>query len=82
MKIYRQAHFSDRLDIDRIVYMAKAKKRPSKSAKTAKKIVAESKLLAAGKVAREATAGQEFKSPEAAPKTSAAIKARPDKKRG
>jgi hypothetical protein len=62
--------------------MTKPKKRPSKTAKAAQKIVAESKLLAAGKTARESSAGQEFKSPEAAPKTSAAIKARPDKKRG
>ncbi|MEP7213048.1 MAG: hypothetical protein ABI791_08240 [Acidobacteriota bacterium] len=62
--------------------MPKPKKRPSKAAKTAQKIVSDSKLLAAGKTARESSAGQEFKSPEAAPKTSAAIKARPDKKRG
>lgn len=62
--------------------MAKAKKRPSKTARTAQKIVSESKLLAAGKTARDTSAGQEFKSTEPAPKTSGAIKARPDKKRG
>ena len=62
--------------------MAKPKKRPTKAAKAAQKIVAESKLLAAGKTAREASAGQEFKSSDPAPKTSTAIKPRPDKKRG
>jgi len=62
--------------------MANEKKRPSKKAKAAKRIVEESKLLAAGQVARESSAGQEFKSTEPAPKTSGAIKARPDKKRG
>ena len=63
------------------INMTKPKKRPSKAAKVAQKIVAESKLLAA-KTSREAEAGQEFRPHDAAPKTSAAIKARPDKKRG
>lgn len=62
--------------------MPKPKKRASKAAKAARRIVGESKLLAAGKAARESAAGQEFKHAEPPPKTSGAIKPRPDKKRG
>lgn len=61
--------------------MPKAKKRPSKNAKAAQKAVSESKLLAA-KTAREENDGREFKTSVVTPKTSAAIKPRPDKKRG
>lgn len=61
--------------------MAKAKKRPSKTARAALKIVADSKLLAA-KTDRDMQSGQEFKSSVVTPRTSTAIKPRPDKKRG
>ncbi|MGI8811943.1 MAG: hypothetical protein ACR2IH_05370 [Pyrinomonadaceae bacterium] len=62
--------------------MATPKKRPSKNAKAALKAVKESKLLAATRAANNAIDPQEFKSQTPSPKTSAAIKARPDKKRG
>ena len=62
--------------------MPKQKKRPSKAAKAAQKIVTESKLLAAGKTARETSAAQEFKPETRQVGTSEAIKARPHKKRG
>jgi hypothetical protein len=62
--------------------MAKAKKRPSKSAKLAAKLLKESELLAAAKALHEAKEGQDF-DPEYAPTNiSAANKKRPDKKRG
>jgi hypothetical protein len=62
--------------------MPKAKKRPSKSAKAAQKMLEDSKLLADSKAASEANSGQEFRSSVVTPRTSTAIKARPHKKRG
>lgn len=62
--------------------MAKEKKRPSKTAKAAKKLLDSSKLLAE-KEDRDAQGGQEFKSSIVTPRTnSTAMKARPHKKRG
>lgn len=62
--------------------MAKAKKRPSKTAKAALKIVNDSKLLAE-KSKRDTQSGQEFKESVVSPRASkAANKPRPDKKRG
>lgn len=62
--------------------MSKAKKRPSKSAKSAQKILNSSKLLTS-KTDRERQTGQEFKESVVTPRTnSTAIKPRPDKKRG
>lgn len=62
--------------------MTKPKKRPSKTAKAAKKILEESKLLTV-KSDRELAAGSEFKSSQVTPRTNTtAIKPRPDKKRG
>ena len=62
--------------------MAKAKKRLSKKAKAAQKLLEGSKLLTE-KTDREMQSGQEFKSSVVTPRTSSkAIKARPHKKRG
>jgi hypothetical protein len=62
--------------------MSKTKKRPSKTAKTAAKLLSESKLLAVQKALNEAKEAQDF-NPEYAPTNiSAANKPRPDKKRG
>ena len=62
--------------------MAKEKKRPSKTAKAAKKLVENSKLLAE-KEDRDTQGGQEFKSSIVTPRTNPnAMKARPHKKRG
>lgn len=61
--------------------MPKEKKRLSKNAKAALKTLNESKALAAAKAAR-AAGGDEFKSSVVTPRTSTAIKPRPDKKRG
>lgn len=61
--------------------MPKEKKRLSKNAKAALKILEDSKLLAAAKTVTDSKAEQNFKTPEA-PKTSAANKLRPEKKRG
>ena len=61
--------------------MANAKKRPSKKAKADAKAVAGSKLLAA-KTAAEDHAGTEFTTSLVTPRTSTAIKPRPNKKRG
>ncbi|PYS99285.1 MAG: hypothetical protein DMF63_11715 [Acidobacteria bacterium] len=62
--------------------MANAKKRPSKTAKAAKKLLESSKLLAE-KNERDMQSGQEFKASEVTPRTnSTAMKARPHKKRG
>lgn len=61
--------------------MPKEKKRLSKNAKAALKTLNESKLLAATK-ALHAASGEEFKSSVVTPRTSTAIKPRPDKKRG
>ena len=62
--------------------MTKAKKRPSKTAKAAKRILEESKLLTT-KSERDLQSGSEFKSSVVTPRTNTtAIKPRPDKKRG
>ena len=62
--------------------MSQPKKRLSKAAKAAKKILEESKLLAAAKAESEASSDQPFKPEDPALKTAGAHKARPDKKRG
>ena len=62
--------------------MATPKKRPSKAAKAAKRILEESKLLNE-KNDRESQGGSEFKATVATPRVNkAANKPRPDKKRG
>jgi len=62
--------------------MPKEKKRPSKAAKAAQKLLNDSKLLAE-KSERELQSGQEFKSSVVTPRTNVtAIKPRPHKKRG
>jgi hypothetical protein len=62
--------------------MPKPKKRPSKAAKAAQKILAESKLLT-DKSERDLQSGSEFKASVVSPRANkAAIKPRPDKKRG
>lgn len=62
--------------------MAKAKKRPSKSAKAAQRLLESSKLLAE-KTDRDKQSGQEFKASVVTPRAnSTAMKARPHKKRG
>lgn len=61
--------------------MAQEKKRLSKAAKAAKKILEESKLLAA-KTESDANSEQPFKSDSSAVKPAGAHKSRPDKKRG
>ncbi|MBL8123946.1 MAG: hypothetical protein KIT61_05955 [Pyrinomonadaceae bacterium] len=62
--------------------MPKPKKRLSKSAKAAQKIVNDSKLLGA-KTDRESQSGSEFKASVVTPRTNkTANKPRPDKKRG
>lgn len=63
--------------------MSQPKKRLSKAAKTAQKILEESKLLATNKSITDSKADQTFKSNEPAIKpNTAANKMRPDKKRG
>jgi hypothetical protein len=62
--------------------MPKPQKRPSKAAKAAQKILAESKLLTE-KSERDLQTGSEFKASQVSPRVNkAAIKPRPDKKRG
>lgn len=62
--------------------MPKEKKRLSKNAKTALKAINESKLLAASRAANATSAGQEFRAAQVTPRTSAANKPRPEKKKG
>lgn len=62
--------------------MAKEKKRLSKNAKAAQKILADSKLLANAKTISDSKTEQNFQPNDVAPKMSAANKVRPDKKRG
>ncbi len=62
--------------------MAKEKKRLSKNAKAALKILSDSKLLATAKAINEADGDQTFKAEHNLPKQSAPIKVRPEKKRG
>ncbi len=62
--------------------MPTPKKRPSKAAKSAKKIVEESKLLN-DKAERDQQGGSEFKDSVVSPRVNkSAMKPRPDKKRG
>ncbi len=62
--------------------MTKDKKRLSKTAKAALKILNDSKLLANAKASDEAKASQTFEAEAPPSKVSTAIKPRPDKKRG
>jgi hypothetical protein len=62
--------------------MPKEKKRLSKNAKAALKILEESKLLSITKAATDSKTDQTFKPTNAPVKTSAPNKMRPDKKRG
>jgi hypothetical protein len=62
--------------------MPKEKKRLSKNAKAALKAITESKLLAAAKASQTTNAGQEFRATQVTPRTSAANKLRPEKKKG
>jgi hypothetical protein len=62
--------------------MAQSKKRPSKNARAAQKILEESKLLAVTKTNNDSKADQAFKPEESAIKPAAANKMRPNKKRG
>ncbi len=62
--------------------MAKEKRRLSKNAKAALKVVNESKLLAAAKAAVTANAGQELRGAQVTPSTAVAKRLRPEKKRG
>ncbi len=61
--------------------MVKPKKRPSKAAKAAKRILEESELLRS-KTETDPNTGSEFKPKNILTKTSPANKPRPDKKRG
>ena len=62
--------------------MPKEKKRPSKNAKAAQKILEESKLLSVSKEVIDSKADQTFKPTNSPIKTSAPNKMRPNKKRG
>lgn len=62
--------------------MAQPKKRPSKKAKAAKKILENSKLLATVKTLNDAKDDQVFESSDSQIKTSGANKLKPHKKRG
>jgi len=62
--------------------MPKEKKRLSKTAKAAQKLLNDSKLLAATKAAQEPTAGQEFRAAQVTPRLATANKLRPEKKKG
>ncbi len=63
--------------------MPKPKKRLSKTAKAAQKLLTDSKLLSDSKAASEANAGGEFRSSVVTPRTNTkAIKPRPEKKKG
>ena len=61
--------------------MPTAKKRPSKAAKAAKRIVSESKLLT-NKSERETQSSADVVASSVTPRTSTGFKPRPDKKRG
>ena len=70
------------MDNAKLSYMATPKKRPSKSAKAAKKILSDSRLLNV-KNSRDPQGDSEFKSSTVSPRTNkTANKPRPDKKRG
>ena len=62
--------------------MAKEKKRPSKSAKAASKLLKDSKLLETVKTKNESKTNQSFEPTDDSSKPSAANKLRPEKKRG
>lgn len=62
--------------------MPKEKKRPSKTAKAAQKLLNDSKLLAATKAGSETSPGQEFRASQMTPRTFTANKLRPEKKKG
>ena len=62
--------------------MAKEKKRLSKTAKAARKILEYSKLLATAKIINELKDEQTFNQTDSQIKISGANKLRPDKKRG
>ncbi len=62
--------------------MPKPKKRPSKNAKAAERLLNESKLLAASKASKSTDAGEEFRAAQVTPRTSTAKVPRPHKKRG
>ena len=62
--------------------MSKAKKRLSKTAKAAQKLLADSKLLAVTKAVKDAASGEELRPSVVTPRISAANKPRPHKKRG
>ena len=62
--------------------MAKEKKRLSKNAKAAQKLLKDSKLLEAAKAKDDSKADQNFKPSDAPVKPSGANKLRPEKKRG
>lgn len=62
--------------------MPKEKKRLSKTAKAAAKLLKESKLLAAAKASNDSKEAQDFQPDYAPTNISAANKPRPDKKRG
>ena len=73
---------SKSLETETVTIMPKEKKRLSKSAKAALKAINESKLLTAAKAANATNAGQEFRAAQITPRTSAANKPRPEKKKG
>jgi hypothetical protein len=62
--------------------MPNPKKRPSKNAKAAQKLLKDSRLLSDSNAARDAQTGKEFRSSVVTPRTSTANKPRPHKKRG
>ena len=62
--------------------MPKEKKRLSKTAKAAQKLLNDSKLLAATKASQETAPGQEFRATQMTPRTATANKLRPEKKKG
>jgi hypothetical protein len=62
--------------------MTQQKKRPSKKAKAAQKILENSKLLATAKTQTDAKADEVFNSTDSQIKTSGANKLKPHKKRG
>ncbi len=62
--------------------MPKEKKRPSKNAKAALKILNDSKLLATARALNEPKTNQEFEPENPSARTSTANKSRPEKKRG
>ena len=62
--------------------MAKEKKRLSKNAKAAQKILEDSKLLATSRTINDPKADQSYKPADSSIKTSPPNKKRPNKKRG